>query len=157
MKRKNRKLIPSALAVVLLGGNLGNCYAFAANPTVGTDVSTDQKSDERGIPENEISNEVHEFDYDDYSIAYNVTSHWTEKCNVSVTIKNKSDSKLHNWNLSFMSEDKIVSPYNAKIVQAGDENSDWVFKNLEYNQDINPGESVQFGFQVEYGSTVTSH
>ena len=53
-----------------------------------------------------------------------------------------------------MSEDEIMNPYNAKITSEGSNGNKWTFKNLEYNQDIRPGESVQFGFQVKYGERV---
>ena len=106
---------------------------------------------ELGDPEEIISTEPYIFEYDGYTVSYKVTSHWSENCNVSVTVTNTSDEKIHNWNLTFVSDDEIVDPYNAKIIGEGSGNGKWIFKNAGYNQDISAGGSVEFGFQVHFG------
>ena len=106
---------------------------------------------ELGDPEEIISTEPYIFEYDGYTVSYKVTSHWSENCNVSVTVTNTSDEKMHNWNLTFVSDDEIVNPYNAKIIGEGSGNGKWIFKNAGYNQDISAGGSVEFGFQVHFG------
>ena len=109
---------------------------------------------ERGVLESELSSEPYIFNYDSFSVEWRVVSHWEGACNVSVNLHNRSDETIHNWNLSFMSEDEIINPYNAKITSEGSNGNKWTLKNLEYNQDIRPGESIQFGFQVKYGERV---
>ena len=116
--------------------------------------SSDEKNTERGVLESELSGEPYIFDYDSFRVEWKVVSHWEGACNVSVSLTNKSDETIHNWNLSFLSEDEIINPYNARITSEGSKGNKWTFKNLEYNQDIRPGESVQFGFQVKYGERV---
>ena len=106
---------------------------------------------ELGDSEEIISTEPYIFEYDGYTVSYKVTSHWSENCNVSVTVTNTSDEKMHNWNLTFVSDDEIVDPYNAKIIGEGSGNGKWIFKNAGYNQDISAGGSVEFGFQVHFG------
>ena len=109
---------------------------------------------ERGVLESELSSEPYIFNYDSFSVEWRVVSHWDGVCDVSVNLRNRSDETIHNWNLSFMSEDEIINPYNAKITSEGSNGNKWTLKNLEYNQDIRPGESIRFGFQVKYGERV---
>jgi len=114
------------------------------------ELSYDECS-ETGIRESDISDSPYVYEYDDYTVSYNVTSHWSEYCNVSVTVSNKTDEKIDNWNLTFITEDEIINPYNAVIISEGGGSGKWIFKNAEYNQDIPANASVQFGFQVHFG------
>ena len=116
--------------------------------------NNDDEISERGVLESELSGEPYIFDYDSFRVEWKVVSHWEGACNVSVSLTNRSDETIHNWNLSFMSEDEIINPYNAKITSEGSNGNKWTFKNLEYNQDIRAGESIQFGFQVRYGERI---
>ena len=113
--------------------------------------NNDDEISERGVLESELSGEPYIFDYDSFRVEWKVVSHWEGACNVSVSLTNKSEETIHNWNLSFLSEDEIINPYNARITSEGSNGNKWTFKNLEYNQDIRSGESIQFGFQVKYG------
>ena len=116
--------------------------------------NNDDEISERGILESELSGEPYIFDYDSFRVEWNIVSHWEGACNVSVSLTNKSDETIHNWNLSFLSEDEIINPYNARITSEGCNGNKWTFKNAEYNQDIRSGESIQFGFQVKYGERI---
>ena len=116
--------------------------------------SRDEEKTEKGVLESELSGEPYIFDYDSFRVEWNVVSHWGGACNVSVSLTNKSDETIHNWNLSFLSEDEIINPYNARITSEGSDGNKWTFKNLEYNQDIRSGESIQFGFQINYGERI---
>ena len=116
--------------------------------------NNDDKISERGVLESELSGEPYIFDYDSFRVEWKVVSHWEGACNVSVSLTNKSDETIHNWNLSFLSEDEIINPYNARITSEGSNGNKWTFKNAEYNQDIRSDESIQFGFQVNYGERI---
>ncbi|OQA21327.1 MAG: Cellulose binding domain protein [Firmicutes bacterium ADurb.Bin354] len=116
--------------------------------------SRDEEKTEKGVLESELSGEPYIFDYDSFRVEWKVVSHWEGACNVSVSLTNKSDETIHNWNLSFLSEDEIINPYNARITSEGSDGNKWTFKNLEYNQDIRSGESIQFGFQINYGERI---
>ena len=116
--------------------------------------NNDDEISERGFLESEISGEPYIFDYDSFRVEWKVVSHWEGACNVSVSLTNKSDETIHNWNLSFLSEDEIINPYNARITSEGSNGNKWTFKNAEYNQDIRSDESIQFGFQVNYGERI---
>ena len=115
--------------------------------------NNDDEISERGVLESELSGEPYIFDYDSFRVEWKVVSHWEGACNVSVSLTNRSDETIHNWNLSFMSEDEIINPYNAKITSEGSNGNKWTFKNLEYNQDIRAGESIQleliFHFRIQ--------
>ena len=160
-KRKIRKVLSGILTGVLLSGHMGEFYAFAADgseavesisvedeASANTISRSENDNDEKIIPEDK----TYSFDYETYSVEYTVTSHWDGCCNVTVKIKNTSDSVIHNWNLSFCTDDEIQNIYNAKILSS-DEEGKYVLKNLGYNQDIAAGSSVQFGFQLNFGES----
>ena len=160
IKRKLRKVLSGILTGVLLSGHMGEFYAFAADgseavesisvedeASANTISRSENDNDEKIIPEDK----TYSFDYEAYSVEYTVTSHWDGCCNVTVKIKNTSDSVIHNWNLSFCTDDEIQNIYNAKILSSDE--SKYVLKNLGYNQDIVAGSSVQFGFQVNFGES----
>nr|MCR5210051.1 cellulose binding domain-containing protein [Lachnospiraceae bacterium] len=116
--------------------------------------NNDDEISERGVLESELSGEPYIFDYDSFCVEWKIVSHWEGACNVSVSLTNKSEETIHNWNLSFLSEDEIINPYNARVTSEGSNGNKWTFKNAEYNQDIRSGESIQFGFQVKYGERI---
>ena len=157
IKRKLRKVFSGILTGILLSGHMGEFYTFAAersetvaNVSISDEASVNRISGsetEKVIPEDK----TYSFDYETYSVEYTVTSHWAGCCNVTVKIINTSDSVIHNWNLSFCTDDKIQNIYNAKILSSDE--SKYVLKNLGYNQDIAAGSSVQFGFQVNFGES----
>lgn len=160
IKRKLRKVLSGILTGILLSGHMGEFYAFAAeesktvesisveNEASVNTITGSETDDEKIIPEDK----TYSFDYETYSVEYTVTSHWDGYCNVTVKIINTSDSVIHNWNLSFCTDDKIQNIYNAKILSS-DEEGKYVLKNLGYNQDIAAGSSVQFGFQLNFGES----
>lgn len=108
-----------------------------------------EEDNENGISLSEFSSEAYLYEADGYTVEYFIKDAWEGCCNVEVTITNTSDSIIDNWNLSFDTEDTISQVYEAEMVEL--ENG-YYFSNMGYNQDILVGESITFGFQVQYDS-----
>lgn len=85
-----------------------------------------------------------------YDIIYTIDAENGTGYNASITITNISDRTLEDWKLEFDFEDEIANLWNAQITSR--ENGHYVVANVEYNQNIEPGQSVVIGLIVEEGS-----
>ena len=88
------------------------------------------------------------FEYDTFRVEFQIKNEWEENCNAIIRIENISDATIENWSLSCVTEDSISNVYDATLCL---ENGSYIFKNKGYNQDILPGEVVEFGFDMYYG------
>lgn len=79
-----------------------------------------------------------------------VTSEWEEHYNAEVTVKNLMDEPMDDWMVAFDFTDEIENIWNAQIVSC-EEDGHYVVRNVNWNQDIQPGESVVFGMTAKYG------
>ncbi len=88
------------------------------------------------------------FEENGCTVKYSIEDVWAGNYNAKVEITNTSSETIHNWMIAFACDDEISNIYNGKI----EERKDCVYyiKNVEYNQDINVGETITFGFQVSY-------
>lgn len=85
-----------------------------------------------------------------YDIIYTIDAENGTGYNASITITNISDRTLEDWKLEFDFEDEIANLWNAQIISH--ENGHYVVENADYNQNIEPGQSVVIGLIVEEGS-----
>ena len=83
---------------------------------------------------------------EDYFVEYNVMYDWGAGFTGRVTINNNSDTTIEDWVLEFDSENEISTVWDSVIVS--EEGLHYVVKNPGYNQNIAPGGSVSFGFNV---------
>ncbi|MBR0149614.1 MAG: cellulose binding domain-containing protein [Lachnospiraceae bacterium] len=90
------------------------------------------------------------FDCDIYRIGYNVSDYQNGEYSIVAVVKNTSDATIHNWSISFSSKDEIYNLYNANLILDKREDDVKIIKNLGYNQDIKPGEEVEFGYSARY-------
>lgn len=127
LNTKLRRIIASMLAFVMCLGVMSNTFAVSA---LGATVT---ENDNKGVTNCEVT--------------YNIESKWDGGYNASITITNKSSQVVNNWRLVFALEDKIVNIWNAVV--ASHEGSNYVVKNAQWNQDIQPYCSVSFGFIAE--------
>lgn len=86
-------------------------------------------------------------------IQVNVDNTWDNHYNLRIIMTNISANTLHNWCIATKTTDDVQNLYNA--IEISDEleieNEEIkVFKNSGYNQDIDPGESVAFGYTACY-------
>ncbi len=75
---------------------------------------------------------------------FKLQDYWNGGFNANVKIENTSDKTIENWALGFDYQGEIANIWNAVIVSS--EQPEYVIKNAEWNQDIAPGKSVEFGF-----------
>lgn len=77
---------------------------------------------------------------------FKVHSHWNAGFSGEITLTNTTDEVIHNWVVAFDLPYDIVNMWNGVI----DTYEDGVYtvKNSGYNWDIQPGQSVTFGFNA---------
>lgn len=84
---------------------------------------------------------------EDYRIDFRVDNRWDSGYQAGITITNTGTQKIENWHLALSSELSIVDIWNAEPSSKSFGYS--IFKNQGWNQDINIGASVSFGFTTD--------
>ncbi len=92
--------------------------------------------------------QVNTFDEEELNVGFRVTSLWNHHYNAEITITNQSVEPVNNWEIKFSYQDTIENIWNARITSQGE--GEYVIHNADWNQDIEPGESVTFGMTVVY-------
>ena len=76
--------------------------------------------------------------------SYTVTNEWNTGFTGSITVTNNGTSAIDGWNLGWQySQNKITSSWNATLAGA----NPYSASALSWNSNIQPGQSVSFGFQ----------
>lgn len=83
-----------------------------------------------------------------FEVEYRIDAQWEGHYNASVIIYNTGGSVIDNWCISFQSQDGIENIYNAVILEHQEDH--YMIKNAQYNQDIEAGGSISFGFTASY-------
>lgn len=88
---------------------------------------------------------------ENYKLEYTEYSNWDDKVNGKITITNTSDKRIEDWSLMLDGNFQIESIWNAAITESFEEvdEQDTYYYDLEnavYNQNIEAGQSVEFGF-----------
>ena len=86
------------------------------------------------------------YTYDGYEVSYSVTNEWNGGQNVSVTITNTGSESILNWALKYDAEGSITNLYNAVIYDSSE--TQYVVKNNNWNFEIAPNQSVNFGYDL---------
>ncbi|SFU96346.1 cellulose binding domain-containing protein [Butyrivibrio sp. INlla21] len=81
---------------------------------------------------------------------YNVTEEYGDTYHVDVTITNNTESTIHKWEVEMDLEDEIDQIWDAKARKDGDRT---ILSGEDYDQDIDSGESVSFGFIAKKASS----
>ncbi|MDE7269070.1 MAG: cellulose binding domain-containing protein [Acetatifactor sp.] len=84
--------------------------------------------------------------------AFRVVSNWNTGFTGEITLTNTTDEVIHNWVVAFDLPYELRGIWNGEIVSY--ENGVYTIQNAGYNWDIEPGESVTFGFYT-YAETET--
>ena len=86
------------------------------------------------------------YNYDGYSVDYNVTNEWDGAQTVELTVSNTGTDPILNWALKYDAEGEISNLWNADLYeQNGDE---YVIKNVGWNFEIAPSQSVTYGYTL---------
>lgn len=90
-----------------------------------------------------------EVDKEDYSIEYHLNGDWGTGFTGELVITNNADFILENWILEFDFNRTITNIWDGMI--EAQEGNHYIVKNVGYNQNILPGQSVTIGFCGEEG------
>ena len=88
------------------------------------------------------------FEDENYKVIFTLTSNWDEGYNAKVKIENIGDSTIQNWYLGFDYNNSITNIWNAEI--SSNEDTEYVIKNVGWNQDIAVGNSIEFGISGDH-------
>ena len=88
------------------------------------------------------------------SCTYAISSEWPNGFTASITIKNDAGAPINNWNVNWQYGDgsKITNLWNASLSGS----NPYAAKNLSWNSTIQPGQTVEFGFQGSKGAGAAS-
>lgn len=86
------------------------------------------------------------YTYDGYKVDYTVTNEWFGNQNVNVTLTNTSSESILNWALGYDANGEISGIWNGYVYSKSDE--DYIIKNAGYNYEIEPYQSVNFGYTL---------
>lgn len=91
-------------------------------------------------------------DFCDIKIWYQITNHSDNHYNVDVTLENRTEERIDNWEIRIPANYKIENIWNATIIDHIDD--EYTIHNAEFNQDIAAYGSVTFGMTVECSEQV---
>lgn len=80
----------------------------------------------------------------DYKIEYKENSRWDNYVNGQIVITNNSEHRIEDWKLDLTSNLQMENVWNAKIISQYEDI--YRLNNAGYNQNIEVGETVEFGF-----------
>ncbi len=100
-----------------------------------------------------LTRSLYETDKDSYSIQYIQNSAWDNHVNGQIIITNTGDKKIEDWKISLKTSEniKFENIWNAKLINE-DAEGFYQIDNAAYNQNIEPGKSVEFGFIAKCNS-----
>lgn len=81
---------------------------------------------------------------DGFQVKYIIDSAWNNEYIANVTITNTGDETIENWELSYQSYDEYTNIWNATVEYRVARY--YNVKNAGHNQNIEPGQSINFGF-----------
>lgn len=86
------------------------------------------------------------YNYEGYSVEYNVTNEWDGAQTVELKVSNTGDESILNWALKYDTDGEISNLWNASVYE---QNADeYVIKNAGWNFEIAPNQSVTYGYTL---------
>lgn len=140
MKFRRKKLLAIILAIAICMSNMmGTSVSRAAAESAAEETIYAEDADV-----------IKEEDYDDISFdyAFKVQSEWENHYTAEMTLKNTGKDEIGNWETAFVYDGEIENIWHAKIVSHYD--NVYVVKNVGWNQNINAGGQVTFGFTAKF-------
>lgn len=104
-------------------------------------VYADEEKETTEIVENNLEVVYQE---KEYKIIISLKEHWDSGYNANVKIENIGEETIENWYLQWVYEEDITNIWNAEVKSHQDAN--YIIKNVTWNQDIESGKSIEFGF-----------
>lgn len=109
-------------------------------------VEDDEAGEEEEITDDELEDALDVLDPKEVGVTYDITSRWSGHFNVDVVLSNLTEETIENWEIEFPFEGSVENIWNAKVTKT-DEGSVNI-KNVDWNQDIEVGQTVSFGMTV---------
>ena len=92
------------------------------------------------------------YSFDGYAVEYSVKNEWTEGQSIEVKITNTGDEPILNWAFKYDAEGEINGLWNASVYDS--QETSYIIKNVGWNYEIAPDESVSFGYTLsDYSGT----
>ena len=92
------------------------------------------------------------YSFDGYDVEYSVKNEWTEGQSIEVKITNTGDEPILNWAFKYDAEGEINGLWNASVYDS--QETSYIIKNVGWNYEIAPDESVSFGYTLsDYSGT----
>ena len=79
-----------------------------------------------------------------FSAEVKTTNNWSGHSNIEIKFKNTGTETIHDWYFTFDYNYKIENPFNCRVIESKD--NLYTIGNNDWNQDIQPGQSVTVGF-----------
>jgi hypothetical protein len=92
------------------------------------------------------SGDVKTYEKDGYTVTYTVGSEWNNNQTVEVKIENTGDESILNWALKYDIDGTLSNLWNSKVLSSDEDYT--VIKNNGYNYEIEPGQSVNYGYTL---------
>lgn len=87
-----------------------------------------------------------------FTVKYTIDSQWGNQYTANVVLTNTGDKPIENWELSYESYDEYSNIWNAMVSYRSARI--YNIKNAGHNQNIEPKQSVLFGFQASFNKTI---
>ena len=94
------------------------------------------------------------YEGDNFTVQFKEQQRWGNNYKAEFILTNTGDTVIKNWRLQFDSFDTYTQIWNAQIESNID--GTYIIKNMDYNSNINPGDSVSFGVIAQYEGIVIS-
>lgn len=92
-----------------------------------------------------------------FDVAFEISDSWSCGYNAKIRVENKTNDVIDNWKLAFEYDGEISNIWNAEILSH--EGNVYTIKNVGWNQDIEPGQIIEFGIsgQEDFVSEPTEY
>lgn len=122
-----------------------NSFAESMDKTITDDIQSEDSGDVDEIKESIVLHDVYEGD--GFKVYFDVTDSWSGGYNALIKIENISDQNIDNWMMTFEYAGEISNIWNANI--SSRDGNRYTVKNAGWNQDIEPGQNVEFGISSQ--------
>ena len=86
------------------------------------------------------------YEYNTYTVKYEIVNEWENNQNVKITLTNMSEDEIVGWAVGFDSTGEINDLWNGVVYKNNGTN--YIIKNAGYNYVIAPDSSVEFGYTL---------
>lgn len=167
MKNSTKRLMAlfmvfSMIFSSMLGNGVNEVQAEVSSVSEDTaaGVETGDVESGTGYEEYEDTEDEEDIDLDDgqeeIDLKIKIISQWDKHYNAEVEIKNLTEDKIDDWEISFGFKNEIVNIWNANITEYDEELELYTIRNADWNQDIAAGGTVSFGMTVSYEDLIDS-